>query len=659
MVLEKIFQISDNIHGLISCSQLEKQLISSVPFNRLHYVLQNSTAFKTFPSNQTSRFSHSLGTMHISGKMIISSIMNADSEVIKSLISIIAEETIKIINENSSTIRSLDDKNLQQIVTNCLRSKSLDGLSIQLSDEFYKQLCFPVYKESERFALLILSQSVRCSALLHDIGHPPFSHIVEYALNDLYKDNKGKDKGTTKRKEEFLRILDHYKTDNIDAELHEKIGLMLSERLLEDAFKNSANLDVKDRLFIYLVSKFTQNIMNAKSISEIKGQADEDSRFYSDIHEIISGHLDCDRLDYVVRDASNSGFTKGTIEYDRLIYSSKLQHREYSPELSDKRFIISYDIRCLNTVEDFFRRRWCLYKDLIYHHRVRKTDALLRKLVYKISSEYLLVETSEEKSFDGRSALPMDISGLWKAIDVFFNNEDLFTSTIQWKDNWLISSLEQYYFDKRDGCNNIDGMLNEFLKNEKVYYSRIKRGSDFDIFDNYVRSFLMELDKNRLDIINKLCNTKNEKYFFKQVIVAFFQLNKNTFKKYNISIDSILFESVDHAIKNLGIYDYLFIINKSKNAEQFRVYFHDKDKCDLLEQQSFVQKELVISEISNPYFYLFTTDYNNRSIDSNDRILEEVSKILVEKLGAVIDIIINEEESMKKKRSDESSTLEV
>ena len=37
---------------------------------------------------------------------------------------------------------------------------------------------------------LLLIQSIRAAALLHDIGHPPFSHIVEYALKAVYEENK-------------------------------------------------------------------------------------------------------------------------------------------------------------------------------------------------------------------------------------------------------------------------------------------------------------------------------------------------------------------------------------------------------------------------------------------------------------------------------------
>lgn len=43
-------------------------------------------------------------------------------------------------------------------------------------------------KEKYRIVYLILIQSLRAAALLHDVGHPPFSHIVESAINKAKND---------------------------------------------------------------------------------------------------------------------------------------------------------------------------------------------------------------------------------------------------------------------------------------------------------------------------------------------------------------------------------------------------------------------------------------------------------------------------------------
>lgn len=54
--MKKGIYLNDSIHGLIPLSEYEKRIISSIGFNRLHDVYQNSTVYLTFPTNRTKRF---------------------------------------------------------------------------------------------------------------------------------------------------------------------------------------------------------------------------------------------------------------------------------------------------------------------------------------------------------------------------------------------------------------------------------------------------------------------------------------------------------------------------------------------------------------------------------------------------------------------------
>ena len=42
----------------------------------------------------------------------------------------------------------------------------------------------------------------------------------------------------------------------------------------------------------------------------------------------------------------------------------------------------------MNAVEDFLMKRWNLYKNIIYHHRVVKTDYLLQNIIIKLAEDY-------------------------------------------------------------------------------------------------------------------------------------------------------------------------------------------------------------------------------------------------------------------------------
>src|SRR5690606_27404036 len=96
---DKIQQISDSIHGSIQISEIEKQIISTQVFNRLHHVLQNSTAYLTFPSNTTSRFAHSIGTMHLGGEIFKYGITNATNENTEEFFEMIKEYLEEIISK--------------------------------------------------------------------------------------------------------------------------------------------------------------------------------------------------------------------------------------------------------------------------------------------------------------------------------------------------------------------------------------------------------------------------------------------------------------------------------------------------------------------------------------------------------------------------------
>ena len=62
-------QIIDNIHGLIDLTTLEYKVINMPIFMRLQKIKQLSLANKKFPGAEHTRYVHSLGVMHIAGKM--------------------------------------------------------------------------------------------------------------------------------------------------------------------------------------------------------------------------------------------------------------------------------------------------------------------------------------------------------------------------------------------------------------------------------------------------------------------------------------------------------------------------------------------------------------------------------------------------------------
>jgi HD superfamily phosphohydrolase len=103
------------------------------------------------------------------------------------------------------------------------------------------------------------AEAVQAAILLHDIGHGPFSHVLEHTL--------------------------------VQGVEHEDISLMLMQ-IINDDFKGQLNLAIE--IFKDHYPK----------------------RF---LHQLISSQLDMDRLDYLRRDSFFTGVTEGNIGSARII----------------------------------------------------------------------------------------------------------------------------------------------------------------------------------------------------------------------------------------------------------------------------------------------------------------------------------------------------
>lgn len=115
-------KIYDSVHGFIPFDEFEKELIDSLPFQRLHYIHQLGIAYLVYPGATHTRFEHSLGVMMLATLMF--------------------EKICKSVRP----------------------------------DVFH----FVPRKGSADF--LYWRRVLRMAALCHDLGHLPFSHVAE---NDL------------------------------------------------------------------------------------------------------------------------------------------------------------------------------------------------------------------------------------------------------------------------------------------------------------------------------------------------------------------------------------------------------------------------------------------------------------------------------------------
>jgi len=492
-IIDKSSVVADTIHGQIAVSSFEKDVIATTLFNRLHGIHQNSTAYMTFPTNRTKRVEHSFGTMYLCGNIFSSSICNASPEDNQKFFEEAERRILKIV----SSIQS-DDEYTHKLGMLVKRVTKNYG-SLGIKGGIYDRVMPGNVEGEKQKVFVILFESIRISGLLHDVGHPPFSHITEFALKNVYE------RVQTEQLEnetvvEFKNIMQDFCEDA--QELHEQMGNSIAKMLLKDAIEDIQNKQANDdtiynrQLFRVIVSEMALNILQEKDT------------FYEELHSIISGTLDGDRLDYVSRDAINSGFSVGIIEYERLISSMKLVSTVVGKE---RHFVFCPCTSVINTIEDFLIRRWNLYCNIIYHHHVVKTDYLLQRSIEEIAYAYL--KNNEDmlvgKTDDYRYILPYDISGLWKAIKCQPSPLEWGYSINQWDDAWLTAVLKKVYFEKIiNSYSCLDKMLTELLTNKRRFVSLVKRKEEFGMIDKAVACGIVKKENEIQKAIRQLRSKK-------------------------------------------------------------------------------------------------------------------------------------------------------
>lgn len=142
--------------------------------------------------------------------------------------------------------------------------------------------------------------------LLHDIGHGPFSHSLENILAD----------GVS----------------------HEDISALIMQKL---------NCDLDGRL-------------------ELAIQIFEDKYHKRFLHQLVSGQLDVDRMDYLSRDSFYTGVHEGVIGYDRILKMMNVHNGE-----------LMVEEKGVHSIEKFVVARRLMYCQVYLHKTVLSAENLL------------------------------------------------------------------------------------------------------------------------------------------------------------------------------------------------------------------------------------------------------------------------------------------
>lgn len=176
------------------------------------------------------------------------------------------------------------------------------------------------------------------AALLHDIGHGPFSHTFEGVQRSI---------GIQKRHERWT------------AEVIRDPSGQIRPRL--EGFRRGFCDDVANLL-----------------------EADDPADIY---HAVVSSAFDADRLDYLRRDRLMTGTGAGAIDFDWLMEQARVHEIEIeAPEAgsSEERARVPtfcFDSKALPSAEQFLLARYTLHEQVYFHKTTRCVEQMIGKLL--------------------------------------------------------------------------------------------------------------------------------------------------------------------------------------------------------------------------------------------------------------------------------------
>ena len=220
----------------------------------------------------------------------------------------------------------------------------------------------------------VYHQSVRLGALMHDLGTFCFSHTIEEA---------------------YIKFGETHKTREGEGRLkddHENLGSYIIK-----------NTYYKNGITAILVGYG----YDPQNISDLcKGTSSSIMA-----NQILHSEIDCDRMDYLLRDAYYTGIEYGSYDRDYLLY-------HFTPRRVEEHDILTIKHNALHCVEDFLTARFSWYSQIVRSSKGAKYDAIAERiyrhfleqgLVYKYSDLLDMIDHSPIRFFNFNDAYFMSL----------------------------------------------------------------------------------------------------------------------------------------------------------------------------------------------------------------------------------------------------------
>lgn len=226
-------------------------------------------------------------------------------------------------------------------------------------------------------------QMIRLAALLHDLGTFPFSHTIE---NSYIK---------------FAQTLNN--SDKTHPDNHEHLGSFIIKRTPQEGG------------ITFILKKHG---IDPQRISDlVKGV---DSNILA--NQVLHSEIDCDRMDYLLRDAHYTGLNYGAYDREYLLHHFDIQ------KIANQDILTIKD-KAINCIQDFLFSRFAWYSQVVRSARGAKYDALAEEIAF-----YLL-----------------RVGKLWSYQDLLQMIESDPNVFFSFNDSYFLKTIHEIYITKPKG----------------------------------------------------------------------------------------------------------------------------------------------------------------------------------------------------------------
>ncbi len=211
-----------------------------------------------------------------------------------------------------------------------------------------------------------LRETVRLAGLLHDIGHAPLSHTTEFVMPNVSE----------------LKLPSNFVPPNDRQATHEDYTIKsIVDSSFTDSFSGiTALVGVAPDQIAELIIGETHNpeYFTYKGIN-----------YFPLMHQLVSSEMDCDRMDYLLRDSYFCGVSYGKFDLDWIIDNLGVG-------IEDNKAYLGISERAVSTFDDFLLSRFHMFLMVYFHYKSVCSEKMLERYFTSAPHEYQIPANIEE-----------------------------------------------------------------------------------------------------------------------------------------------------------------------------------------------------------------------------------------------------------------------